>query len=448
MGFMDTGGILKGVTLSDANMANINTAMIDLTMNTAVPSPSAITFINEYLRVPGIATPGKVTDVQSALNAVQQVGGGSIVLENGTFTAPAGGWIVPDVNLDIQGTTQGGTVLKNTPGSDLWVLHNLTKTFSFKQFSIESQNVAAFSKMFTIYGTTLAQNTADVIIADLCEILADDDIANHYIGDTGIYVATGNGKVAVSNARIIGGKYGLDAVGHKDVSFSGGELTHQTTTGISFDTVSRAKASGNNLFDQLSKGICVASVSGLGIQGMIENNKVFFMESTAVHTALRGIESGFYNDMSVTNNYVECNLPAHNASVRAMYCYGLSRAKIKGNTAFLNVTSNTGQYGVFVAYSNDLQIGLNVIKIDNDDYTSNAYGIFLQNFSGVGSLRNIISGNSVNMVNNNAMDIGISVETNCNNNQGSDNVTTNVGTALSNAGTNNYITGLDDGTPF
>jgi hypothetical protein len=52
------------------------------------------------------------------------------------------------------------------------------------------------------------------------------------------------------------------------------------------------------------------------------------------------------------------------------------------------------------------------------------------------------------MTNNDEKDIGIQIDANSNNNQGSDNVTTNVGTALSNSGSNNYITGLDDGTPF
>jgi len=158
------------------------------------------TWGKEYLTVGPVANQGKFTDMQKALNAVKQAGGGAIYILNGDYQAP-GPLYVPDVNLEIVGQSQGGVTLKNHAGDDLFVLHNLTKTFNFHQFSIASQNVAAFSKMFNIYGDTAADNTGNFDINNVTITLVDD--GNFYVsgadnGDTGIIVSLcsiGNYKI-------------------------------------------------------------------------------------------------------------------------------------------------------------------------------------------------------------------------------------------------------------
>jgi len=59
------------------------------------------------------------------------------------------------------------------------------------------------------------------------------------------------------------------------------------------------------------------------------------------------------------------------------------------------------------------------------------------------SHRNVISENQIDGVSNNAQDIGISIASGCNNNQGSDNVTYRVGTSISDSGTGNTVTAKD-----
>lgn len=70
--------------------------------NTAAPTPKAATLVVHP--VPGV---GDFTTIQAALAAIAALGGGYILVREGTYTPPVGGYIFPDAPVEIIGCGSG-----------------------------------------------------------------------------------------------------------------------------------------------------------------------------------------------------------------------------------------------------------------------------------------------------------------------------------------------------
>jgi len=395
------------------------------------------TWGKEYLTIGPTTNAGKFTDIQKAMNAVKQAGGGAIYILNGDYQAPAPLY-VPDVNLEIVGQSQGGVVLKNLAGSDLFILHNLTKTFKFSDFSIASQNVAAFSKMFNIDGTVAADNTSS-ITADGVKITLTT-VASGASGEYGIYANKGNGKIKFCDGEIINGLTAIRCISYLNVSIINNKnIAAQYLYPVYYDGAATAvEITSNTIKDVRTLGIYTYSDSGFIA---INKNYIEFLTTDAVAATTDGIIAR--GNSIITENYVRI---AH--VLAANYTIGIAlvsaattkNSKIINNIVSIDVDStNIVCFGITSAGSNG-EINGNNITLDNSNAQSYQYGIYAE-----GDL-NTISHNNINLVNNRATDKGIYLPAGADNNTGQGNLFYNCGTNIKDLGTGNLINISGGGT--
>lgn len=395
----------------------------------------------EYLKVSPTANAGEYTDLQKALNAVKQAGGGAIYLLNGTYqmTAPL---YVPNVNIEVVGESQGGVILKNKAGDDLFVLHNLAKTFKFSAFTITSQNVASFSKMFNIYGDSISENTANIFIDNISIASAVSGVDEH-----GIYVYKCNGALSVSNSLFEDGASAIRADAFTD-GVMDIKILHNIIKRAYKPIQAFASANGRILIDgntikDFYGYTAVETGSGAKHVNVI-NNHIEFDDSKTLPATTKVIH--FYAALG----QIHKNTVIVAAQASEYSCYGIwaegnvgaggycDKSLIIANTVKLDCVTSLFLGGIYASGINDCQVSNNNIIIDNTDTTNNHYGI-----RSVTSDRNIIQGNSIDMTNNDAKDIGIALDANSDNNQGGDNITYNAGVAISDLGAGNAVTGKD-----
>ena len=398
------------------------------------------TWGKEYLTVGPIANQGKFTDMQKALNAVKQAGGGAIYILNGDYqmTAPL---YVPDVNLEVLGQSQGGVVLKNLAGSDLFVLRNLTKTFNLHQFSIASQNVASYTHMLYVVTPGSSMGLA---VSDLTVTLADNDTAGYSSCDSGIMTTTAGSKgkqCLVDNLKVIGGSYGIYSIGaFEKVITNGGIFDEQLNSAINIVDADGV-VNGATITNIRCLGIYAASSDATIYRHNFAKNHLTAKEGSDVHSTVTAILlSG--GESIISENDIVMNPTRADAFVIGIQntsSYALAdRNEAISNKITLNVNTSLSAYGIFWYVGSDGTIKGNSIKISNLDNTFSRYGINLFQSS-----RNVIAGNNIDMVNNNAKDKGISLSSGSNNNQGGDNITYNCGTSIADSGTGNAVTGQD-----
>jgi len=384
------------------------------------------TWGKEYLTVGPIENGGKFTDIQKALNQVEQAGGGAIYILNGNYQATAP-WYVPDVNIEVVGQSQGGVTLKNLAGSDLWVLHNLTKKFYFHDFSIASQNVAAFSNMIKFYGDTAADNTAIVEIGNITATLIDDGSNS---GDIFFYGNKGQtGRVLIDKTKTSGGKYGIsiaDSVYGSEVIISKSSINACLSSAIYLYCNSLQVI--NNQIDTDNRCVFVRSV----VSGLVHGNDLSgeFVDGVVslASSKLRIVSNDINSTRNISVNDVFEGISATSGS----------GAAIDGNRVTL-VSSGVGQaFGIHVDTLTESTINGNPIYIDVVDTARTHLGIYLE-----ASDRNIVSANNIDLVNNDAVDTGIYLNGTSDNNQGGDNITYNCGTGINDFPGTNFVTGLD-----
>jgi hypothetical protein len=391
------------------------------------------TWGKEYLTVGPQVNVGKETNLQKALNAVKQAGGGSIYIINGTYSDL--NLTIPDVNLEIIGQSQGGVILKNLAGSDLFSLHNLTKTFSFKGFSIASQNVAVFSKMFVFYGDTDAENTASLTIKDVTIVLKDDAGVN---GDYGLYISKGQtGSVSTDHLDIVDGRQQIYSPNKYNslISIMNGKLSNSQFDCIDLYAAS-LKINANN----------ISSVrSGYGIQagacdrGLISQNEI----SGAMDIGI--LIDGTLNSQ-ISENVINTTIASGSSTISGIDAVLPIGGSFSGNR--VNITNaGTGiTRGINFAGCTDSAMKGNIIVINEADTTNYHYGILLGVYIAAHSLRNVVEGNNIDMTNGDAKDIGIRANANSNNNRGTGNIITNAGTQISDDGTENTINKFSGGS--
>lgn len=91
-----------GLNASPANPLTLSVLFPAASFSTAAPTPKAATLVVHP--VPGI---GDFTTIQAALAAIVALGGGYILVREGTYTPPVGGYIIPAVPVEIIGCGSG-----------------------------------------------------------------------------------------------------------------------------------------------------------------------------------------------------------------------------------------------------------------------------------------------------------------------------------------------------
>jgi len=391
----------------------------------------------EYLTVGPTTNVGQETDLQKALNAVGQAGGGAIYLLNGTYQM-TDVLYPPDVNLEIAGQSRGGVELKNKAGSNLLALHNLTKSYNFHDFTVTSQDAATYKALINVYGDTAAENTAQVTLERISLSLSDGGSWGGN-GDYGIQNYKSDGRMIVRDVRISGGKIGIYA----------GEAAAIVLNAIECDAVLLADVylgeMGDFVVDTLmSRDFwqnCVAVVNTVtASRGVIRGiNAIGKAISGAANQY--GVQVAYIDKLQFAENTIRI---AHAGTGAASGSIGLimtacNEAELKKNIVDIDVSDTSAATGLSINASNDCIIANNRVKVDNDDTTANHEGIILAS----NSSRCVVAGNNIDMVNNDAKDLGICLNSGSNNNQGGDNITYNCGTSVNDGGTGNAITAKD-----
>jgi len=179
-----------------------------------------------YLYVGPTENQGQYTNIQEAINALSESRHNGIYLLNGTY--PDVNVTVPNRDIDIIGESQGGVILQNVAGSECFILDTTTKKYTFRNFSISSQNVAAYSTMISILTTSSGELNFQDLTIDLVDAgtWAGD-------GDVGIGKTVGAGKVSIINTDVDDGKSGIYIDRHHaDLLISGCTLIDQKYYGI------------------------------------------------------------------------------------------------------------------------------------------------------------------------------------------------------------------------
>ena len=436
---MGLANITAGVTISDADLAKITAAALTIqqantqTMPTLTTAPIAL--LDEYMRVNSLGLTGRPDTLQKAIDMAASAGGGTVIVEPGIHTAPAGGWILPDVPIEIRGLSQEGVILKNTAGEHLFVLHNLTKKYSFNNFSIQSQNTDSYSNMFYMYGDSDTDFTATVALKDISMDLADAGTSAG-AGDKGVYALTNKGSFSFDRLYIVDGYSSIHIADGEYFFAASCRLIDQKYYGIVAVTAVN-NVTSCNVTDFHKNGITCGGAVDATVNTIAGNNLSVATGSTEA-TAIIGIYSGTFRSY-ICSNTISIVTSATPTYITGIVFSNVAKALADKNNININVSSSSSTTkGIEVLGYNSTVSG-NVITVDNDDNTANHYGIHIY----LNSDGNTVSGNNIDMVNNDAKDIGILIDSGCDNNQGGDNITYNCGTGISDNGASNAVTGKD-----
>ena len=399
---------------------------------------SGIEYIEQsYITVcptPGLADFVLIADAIDALPA----DGGQLFLKNGIYQQ-TDELVIPDKNLTVTGESLDGVILKNNPGDNLFVLNNLTKRLRFSSFSIESQNVAAYSSMFYLYGGT---NAVNAIIEEIDFNLVDNNIIGAAAGDRGIYGkdGTSDGSLKVYTCSFQNGLHSIHFDNYYNTEISKDNISKEAlNTGFLANDCPSIKINTNRVLDFLSTGIMVLSATSVSGHGTITENTVIGKDDSLAATDLYGILLDTH-EIIVNGNHVtiissRTGLSCMNG-ITSVSIYG---GNIVGNEIYIyNIVATDIQYGMLLNSIFDLTCSSNKVKVCDSDVTNNHYGLCLK-----GSDRNTLNSNILDLVNNNAKDIGISMDAASQNNQGSNNITYQVGTSIQDLGAGNTVTAKD-----
>ena len=381
-----------------------------------------------YLTVSNNPTAGQYSDIQEAINALQNSRYEGIYIMNGTYTLSAPIYI-PDVNMHISGESQGGVIIENNAGDEAFYINGYTSNFSISNMTIDSQNVAAYSNLiYEVAGSgTIRASNISINCVDAGGVGTN--------GDYGIYSYNSSSRVICSNITVDSGKYGIAVVASANtqeeatiINFVG---TGQTTRSLYISSAEKGFISNATITDVYDYGIYVAGADSMQIIGChISGN----------NSARTGIyATGSYaviadNDIDITKTNTDAS------QVIALYAYQLTESVINGNTININIDAAANSYGILLYTScNDCVVTSNIVTLDNANggaFTDYLLAVITT------SDRNIINNNNLDGVTN-AGSIGIYLAPGCDNNQGTSNITYRVATSVTDFGAGNTVTAKD-----
>ncbi len=368
------------------------------------------------------------TSIQSAVNALQETRHSGIMILDGDYqlTSPI---YLPDRNINIVGESQN-VVIKNAEGQEAFILDEATSVYNFSLFAIESQNTGVatgFSKLIKLSGGAL--NTAIVGIKGL-DIACTDLGYFSSIGDTGIW-AESSGDLTIKDCIITDGAYGTHLYSG-NTSVKNNKIVDSKYYGI------KSSASGG------TESVCNNNILSGVVNGIYFNSSASLHEitgniidlSAAEHTIFRGIEA--VDNAKVNRNKISLNNILGDPNIQMITGYGDDINIVNNTIEVVCDSSNLFVAGCFLTGSKMFVSG-NSIKLDNVDTTYNHIGVELVGVC----TNNVMSGNTIDMVNDDAKDIGIKLWSNTQYTIGADNITNNVGTSIADLGTNNTVTATD-----
>ena len=371
-------------------------------------------------------------------------GDAKMILPNGAYDLTSG-VTISDYNLDFKGASRGGVIIKNHAGDHGFILHNLTKTFKFSDFTIQSQNVAAFSSMIYVYGDTAPDNTSNLLLSKITSVLSDDgDVGGS--GDKLIYGNKGDGKINISLVTGIGGEYPVRTSSYNRVFMNNSEFSEYTQAVLIESLI--AGTSDNIFKDFLLNGLRQLKVAGDSVASITGNHFMAKDDNDATAVDMIGLEAD-----ALQLNVVGNNININNSRTAIGTLTGISVSFASKGSLSANIITLDNDFaqaaagflvrGIFAYTCLGYAIVGNTISMNIVPVTNNHYGIDLSaGGGGQKSDGNTVAGNTIDGVNNAAQDIGIRLDANSDNNSG-DNNTRNVGTSISNGGVGNTVTATD-----
>jgi hypothetical protein len=263
------------------------------------------------------------------------------------------------------------------------------------------------------------------------------------IGDLTVRIAQNdymNSKVSKStilNCEFYNGFRGIDigsnsSVSHT-VSVEGCFFNNQTSTGLL--TAAETNLINANIFENFANGIWASWASPKTI---ITNNVL------RTNYVGRAINAGGSN-ITCQGNTIYAALPGTVGTVYLIFGdENTNGGIISNNSIYMTVVGANTIYGIILSSSNKVSVCGNNIYLSNSDTTYNHYGIGISDSDGC-----LVDGNIINLVNNNAQDIGIWLQSGSENNSGGgatnpSNITHNCGTGVLNeGGGTNSVTSKD-----
>ena len=385
-----------------------------------------------WLTVAPVENQGQYTSIQAALNALEQSNHDGIFLMNGTYVLDAPIYL-PDRDITVIGESQGGVIIQNNAGDDCFILHNLTKSFSFDSFTFDSQVSEDGHDKFFIYGDTHPEFTGDVTIRNIVFNL-----------DSSTYSDYGITINDVSGSRII----------VADCIFNDG---FKAIT--AYADVYSSLFIQNNTIDNFDKGMHINARTALTITNNVLTN--IQKAGSAVGDGPMGFWlPGSTGTLTITGNYIEGKLRWGMWATAAS-----ANGTISNNTIISTYDGTSAIIGIILTGSNHT-LSQNSIDITTTSVTASIYGLWLSglldstvvgnsinasdtnttaNHYGIHSTgdRNSISNNNINLVNNDAKDIGINFAAGSDNNVGTNNLTYRVGSSVVDGGAGNNVTAQD-----
>lgn len=391
---------------------------------------------NPFITVAPNVNQGMYTNIQYAINALASTSHNGIYLLNGTYTLSGPIYFI-DRDIEIIGESRGGVIIQNNPGDEAFILHNLTKTMLLSNFSIASQNVASYEEMILIYGDTTADNTTNVTIEKVTIDAVDNNTINSS-GDMGIEAEKGqDGSLTIRDVKVTGGRMNMNIDDYTNSKVIIEDSTFDDATTQNLLVESDYIHVVNNKIDNVWLGGLTGVSSGNDYCVIQSNVVIAKNDSNAASNNRYGVKL-WGNGINFQNNII--NWVNTWGTPNQFLFQGLNGQNCNYSNNVFNADVSTDDLLVCISLStiSNSVISNNAIKGDNDDNTDSHYGIIADD-----SDRNVISSNMIDMVNNDAKDIGIYLNGFCDNNQGGDNITYNVGTSISDAGSGNVVTAQD-----
>ena len=386
-----------------------------------------------YLYVGPTENQGQYTNIQEAVNALQESRHNGLYLLNGTY--PRVIVDLPDRDIEIVGESQGGVILQNIPGSNLITIHNRTKTYAIGNLTIDSQNVAAYTNMIYVYGDTAADNTSIVHIDGVVFSLVDDGLWNGD-GDCAVYADKGQeGSLSIGQeCNIQGGFYGVYANDYDSVTIRGNNISDTVGIGIYVLNCPRAQIGGNRVVEFLSSGIRISGAASDNC--VVSSNIVIIKDETATSLldSAYGIHIGSVGTTGcvVNGNSITIDTAKSTIFGKAINIAG-GNVVVGNNTIVIDIDSYDGIYGIAMSSVGDSVITNNEITLDNaDDH-------FNRGFYFTGVDRTMVSSNTIDMVNSAAADVCVSLDSASDDNQVINNNFRRFGIRVLNSGSGNIV---------
>jgi len=390
-----------------------------------------------------VAGQGHFQSIQRALNNVTS-NYTRILLRAGTYdlidettaTNYSDGLTLPDYSVTILGESKDSVIIKNNPGDNWFNSSNKTKVYRFNDFTIHSQNTATsnWSSVFSITGDDIEDNTAEVAIQNVIASLGQSG-SGEAATDTGdIFYWYDNGHTGPQQILDCAIKGSLMAVYCWD--FNGVMDFHRNTCddmmfGITM-TASALNISSNTFTNVASYPFNLFAVN---TGGYVYNNRITGNQHISMYI-------NECNNLMVTNNtIISNNNPAQ--QINGIYVSEGNNLTISNNKITLNNTTVHTVNGIYLYETDYSTLAGNTITIDVSATNQSHIGIHLTGGGAYGSSRNIISGNNIDLTNNDSADIGMLFNAQSNFNQGSDNITANAGVSITDLGTSNTVTAKD-----